>query len=204
MNITIYYLSKKIILQQKNQNTENQSFKNLDVLNKTEILDEFQKFADESSTTLLTFVTENIENGLEKFRKAFKYIYAAGGLIEKDNKWLFIFRLKRWDLPKGKLDMGESPEEAAIRECEEECGISQLTITKTLAPTYHIYPHKGAYALKKTYWYCMTTKHEDKLVPQLEESIEKVEYFTKTQIKELVLPNSYPAILSVIKYLETV
>ena len=199
MNITIYYLSKKIILQLKNQSTENQSVKNLDTLKKTEILDEFVKFTDESSATLLTFETENLENGLEKFRKAFKYIYAAGGLIEKGDTYLFIFRLKRWDLPKGKLDMGEGPEEAAIRECEEECGISQLTITQTLEPTYHIYPHKGSYALKKTYWYRMTTKHEDILVPQLEENIERVEWFTKEQINESVIPNTYPAILQVIK-----
>ncbi len=201
MNITIYYLSKKIILQQINQSAENQSFKNLDVLKKSEILDEFVKFTYEPTATLLTFETENLENGLEKFRKAFKYIYAAGGLIEKNDTFLFIFRLKRWDLPKGKLDMGEGPEEAAIRECEEECGITQLTITKTLEPTYHIYPHKGAYALKKTYWYTMSTKHTGVLVPQLEESIEQVEWFNKSQIQELVLPNSYPAILDVIKHL---
>ena len=199
MNITIYYLSKKIILQQKNQSSENQSFKNLDNLKKTEILDEFEKFAHETTATLLTFETENIEKGLEKFRKAFKYIYAAGGLIEKDNTWLFIFRLKRWDLPKGKLDMGESPEEAGIRECEEECGITQLTITKTLDPTYHIYAHKGSYALKKTYWYAMSTKHTGILVPQLEESIEDVKWLNKAQIQEIVYPNSYPAILDVIK-----
>lgn len=95
--------------------------------------------------------------------------------------------------------MQKSTEEAAIRECEEECGITQLTITKTLEPTYHIYPHKGAYALKKTYWYSMTTKHEGTLVPQLEESIERVEWFNKSQIKEQVISNTYPAILQVIK-----
>ena len=72
MNITIYYLSKKIILQQKNQSTENQSFKNLDEFKKGQILDEFIKFANEKNDTLLTFVTEDLEKGLEKFRKAFK------------------------------------------------------------------------------------------------------------------------------------
>ena len=201
MNITIFYLSKKIIIQQKNQSAQNQSFKNLDALKKEQILDEFVKFADEPTAALLTFETENLENGLEKFRKAFKYIYAAGGLIENENKYLFIFRLKRWDLPKGKLDMGESPQEAAIRECEEECGITQLTIIQTLEPTYHIYPHKGSYALKKTYWYTMSTKHTGILVPQIEENIEKVEWFTKQQIQTEVITNSYPAILSVIKHL---
>jgi 8-oxo-dGTP pyrophosphatase MutT (NUDIX family) len=201
MNITIYYLSKKIILQQKNQSAENQSIKNVDVLKKNEIFDEFIKFTKNTNTTELIFETENIENGLEKFRKLFKYIYAAGGLIEKENKYLFIFRLKHWDLPKGKLDAGEGPEEAAIRECEEECGITKLTITKTLEPTYHVYEHKGGYALKKTFWYAMTTEHDGILVPQLEEHIEQVEWFSKAQIQDLVLANSYPAILSVIKHL---
>ena len=201
MNITIFYLSKKVLLQLKNQSTENQSFKNLDSLKKSEILDQFENFANDTNSNILTFETENLEIGLDKFKKAFKFIYAAGGLIEKDNSYLFINRLKRWDLPKGKLDMGESPEEAAIRECEEECGITQLTITKTLEPTYHIYAHKGSYALKKTYWYAMSTKHTDLLIPQLEENIEEVVYFNKSQIHELVLPNTYPAILSVINHL---
>ncbi|MCF8423587.1 MAG: NUDIX domain-containing protein [Bacteroidia bacterium] len=201
MNITIYYLSKKIILQQKNQSTENQSFINLDSLKKNEILDEFINFTKNTNTTELIFETENPESGLEKFRKLFKYIYAAGGLIEKENKYLFIFRLKHWDLPKGKLDLGEGPEEAATRECEEECGITQLTITKKLEPTYHIYQHKGGYALKKTFWYAMTTKYDGILVPQIEEHIEQVEWFSKAEIQDLVLPNSYPAILSVIKHL---
>ena len=199
MNITIYYLSKKIIIHQKNQNTENQLFKNLDEIKKSEILNEFENFVKETNSNLLNFETENLEKGFEKFRKVFKHIYAAGGLIEKENKYLFIYRLKRWDLPKGKLDMGESPEEAAIRECEEECGITKLTITKTLEPTYHIYSHKHRYALKKTYWYAMTTKHEGILVPQLEENIERVEWFSKEDIYKEVLSNSYPAILSVIK-----
>ncbi len=199
MNIAIYYLSKKIIIHQINQTTENQSFKNLDLLQQSEIIDEFIRFTHQNDQTLLTFTTKNIKNAFEKFKKAFKFIEAAGGLIEKDNKWLFIFRLKRWDLPKGKLDAGESPEEAAIRECEEECGITKLTITQTLEPTYHIYEHKGGYALKKTYWYSMKTQHTGTLVPQLEEQIERVEWFNRPQIDEIVLPNSYPAILDVIK-----
>jgi 8-oxo-dGTP pyrophosphatase MutT (NUDIX family) len=199
MNITIYYLSKKIIVTEENQDTENQSFINIDLLKKSELLDEFTKFAHQEGRTLLTFTTKNIEEALEKFRKPFKYIYAAGGLIEKDNKYLFIYRLKKWDLPKGKLDAGEGPEEAGIRECEEECGISQLTITKALDPTYHIYDHKGSYALKKTFWYAMITKHTGELVPQVEEHIEKVEWFTKEQIQSVVRKNTYPAIEAVIE-----
>ena len=152
MNIAIYYLSKKIILQEKSEQTDNQDITNIDLLKKNQILDQFISFI-ESGKDLLTFETESIEKGIHKLRKAFKLIYAAGGVIEKDNKYLFIYRLKTWDLPKGKLDMGESPEEAGIRECEEECGITKLTITKELPSTYHIYKYKGGFALKKIFWY---------------------------------------------------
>lgn len=199
MNITIYYHSKKIILLQKNQNTQNQSFKNLDVLNRNEISNAFELFINQTDSNELIFETENPEKGLENFRKAFKYIYAAGGLIKKEERYLFIYRLKTWDLPKGKLDAGESPEEAAIRECEEECGITKLSITKALQPTYHIYEHKKGYALKKTFWYAMTTQHTGELIPQLEEQIELVEWLTKEEIEQKVTGNTYFAILDVIK-----
>lgn len=199
MNITIYYLSKKIVIEQTNQIAENQSFKNLDKIEKKEIYQYFIDFISDVEVNLLTFVTSNLEIGFNTFRKSFKLIYAAGGLIEKDNTYLFIYRLKKWDLPKGKLEMGESPEEAGIRECEEECGITQLTITKTLDSTYHMYPHKGKFAIKKTFWYAMQTKHTAPLIPQKEEGIEHVEWFNKDDINNKIVSNSYPAILDVIK-----
>jgi 8-oxo-dGTP pyrophosphatase MutT (NUDIX family) len=198
MNITIYYLSKKIIISTNNQNTENQSFKNLDDISKSEFFGEFEKFINQDVKNELFFYSKTIDKAIDKIKKVFKLIYAAGGLIEKDNKYLFIYRLKKWDLPKGKLDMGEGPDEAAIRECEEECGISELKIIKELNPTFHIYPHKGGYAIKKTFWYAMSSSYSGKLVPQLEESIERVEWFTKEEIKKDVLNDTYPAILEVL------
>lgn len=199
MNIVIYFLSKKIVLEERKQDTQNQSFICLDDMSSMAIQQKFKEFINQEELTILTFSTASLEKGFEKFRKQFKYIYAAGGLIEKEGLYLLIYRLKKWDLPKGKLDMGESPEEAAIRECEEECGITKLSITKELRPTYHIYEHKNAYALKKTFWYAMSTKHTDVLVPQIEEHIEKVEWFDKLQIQEQVVNNTYPAILDVLR-----
>ena len=200
MNIVIYYLSKKINLQVKNQNADNQYFTDIDSLKKEQILRIFLNFID-LDDDLLTFQTESIENGLNKLKKTFKLIYAAGGLIKKEDKFLFIYRLKKWDLPKGKLDIGESPEEAGIRECEEECGISKLKIIKELPSTYHIYKYKGSFALKKTFWYEMLTEHNGILIPQLEENIEKVEWYNQKQITDIVLPNSYPAILDLLNNL---
>ena len=109
-----------------------------------------------------------------------------------------IYRLGKWDLPKGKLDKGETVEAAAIRECEEECGIKNLKIEQQLSSTYHIYKYKGKLALKQTYWFYMTTNYEKPLKPQTEENIEDVKWFTKEKIKETVFGNSYFTIIDVI------
>ena len=94
MNIIIYYLSKKIILQTKTQHTDNQNIKFIDSLTKTQILDIFESFIV-SEIDLLTFESDSIDKGFDKLKKTFKLIYAAGGLIENNNKYLFIFRLKK-------------------------------------------------------------------------------------------------------------
>ena len=200
--MTIYFLTKKIIISNSIQPAQNQLIIEANGLKKGVLFNEFEKFINQNDFQTLAFSSSNIEKTFAEFKKAFKVIHAAGGLITQKNKYLFIFRLKKWDLPKGKLDMGESPEEAAIRECEEECGITKLTITSELDSTYHIYEHKGGYAIKKTYWYNMDTLHDKALVPQAEESIEQVEWFTEKQIKESVLSNTYPAILDVIKHID--
>jgi 8-oxo-dGTP pyrophosphatase MutT (NUDIX family) len=199
MNIVIFYLAKQIAITDSFQNTDNQLIINIDELKKTEILDEFIKFADEPSVNLLTIKTDNIVDGFNKFKKNFKFIYAAGGLIQKDGKYLFIYRLNKWDLPKGKLEMGEEPKEAAIRECEEECGISNLTIINELESTYHIYAYKGTYALKQTFWYSMSTNYQGVLIPQTEEGISNVEWLSQEEIDTKVISNTYPAILKLLK-----
>ncbi|MBK6522614.1 MAG: hypothetical protein IPG08_09890, partial [Sphingobacteriaceae bacterium] len=40
-------------------------------------------------------------------------------------------------------------QQAAIRECEEECAVTGLTILKQLPDTYHIYEYKTGHALKR-------------------------------------------------------
>ena len=92
---------------------------------------------------------------------------------------LFIFRNGVWDLPKGKVDKHETTHEAAIREVEEECGISHLQMVKKLPSTYHIYqsPYKktmGKWILKETYWYEMKYVGHDEGIPQEEENITEI------------------------------
>lgn len=199
MNISIYYNTKKVTIRDKNQIAHNQSFKNIDELTRHDIFREFELFINHSPEQELVFGTTNVEEGLSRFSQAFKYIYAAGGLVYKDERYLFIYRLGTWDLPKGKLEKNEDPRDAAIRECEEECGLTQLSITRELKPTYHMYEHqKWGYALKKTFWYKMSTGHTGELVPQTEEMIEKVEWMSKAEISGKVFENTYFAILDVI------
>ena len=138
------------------------------------------------------------EEVLEEIKKEFVFIVAAGGFIEKDQKFLFIHRHKRWDLPKGKLDKGETIEHAAIRECEEECGIKKLNIVKPMSSTFHIYPYKGKLALKQSYWYHMTSTYTGTLTPQIKEDIDKVEWFSKSEIKNTILPDTYFTIQDVV------
>lgn len=131
--------------------------------------------------------------------EGFHFIEAAGGLIQRNDEFLFIRRHNRWDLPKGKLEKKEHPEAAAIRECEEECGISGLSLLSPLPFTWHLYEYKGGVALKKTWWYHMSTDFQGVLTPQLEEDITAVEWFKADYIKSHVLPDTYHTISDLVK-----
>ena len=119
-----------------------------------------------------------------------KVIPAAGGLVlNPKTEILFIFRDGVWDLPKGWIEKGETIENAAIREVEEECGISNLQLIKPLVTTYHIYFYKGI-KLKQTYWFLMSSNYQKELIPQTEEGITQVAF--KNEAKTLAaLTNSY-------------
>lgn len=199
MNKKVYYNSKLMLLTSDNiQPTGNQLIVDTRK-NSDELLNEgIEKFIQQNSGADLILISDNIKTLFEKIKKRFVHIEAAGGIIEQGQNYLFIYRLGKWDLPKGKLDKGESPGEAAIRECEEECGIGGLTIEKELPSTYHIYPYKGNYALKTTYWYLMHSNDTKPLIPQIEENITKAEWMNKTAIKDIVIPDTYPSVLDLI------
>lgn len=133
------------------------------------------------------------------FKEQFTWIEAAGGwVVNQQNELLLIYRLKRWDLPKGKIEKGEGVEEAAIREVEEETGLSKLSISKTLPSSYHIYPRKGKMYLKQTHWFKMVCADEATPVPQIEEDIEKVEWVALDELAPYA-QNTYPAIAELMK-----
>ncbi|MBL4668056.1 MAG: NUDIX domain-containing protein [Flavobacteriales bacterium] len=135
------------------------------------------------------------KTAFETFKSYFKIIKAAGGIVNNSkNEKLFIYRLDKWDLPKGKIEKGEETKVAAIREIEEECGIADLTIIKQLKDTFHIYTFKEQLILKQTYWFELTSSFGGELIPQLEEGITKVEWLTDAEINDKVLKNTYASI----------
>ncbi len=143
----------------------------------------------------IVIVVDDAENAFNQFKSSFTLIEAAGGVVKNtQNQTLFIYRLDHWDLPKGKIEKGEQIEAAAIREVEEECAVTGLKIVKPLNDSYHIYHLNDNPILKKTYWFEMRTDFDGELIPQKEEGIEKVEWFTDEQIKEIALKNTYSSI----------
>jgi 8-oxo-dGTP pyrophosphatase MutT (NUDIX family) len=134
--------------------------------------------------------------------KNHKFIVAAGGLVRSGSRFLFIKRNDVWDIPKGKLDAGESPEIAAVREIEEECGLIAPIITDHLMQTYHTYHHKGKDVLKLTHWYLLEEgPQKSQLKPQLEEGITEINYLEPSEFS-LVLENTYTSIKEVIEALK--
>ena len=140
----------------------------------------------------------DIELAWQAFKQNFTVIEAAGGVVIKNQEMLFIYRNGKWDLPKGKLEINESIQLCAVREVEEECGISQLTIIKEIATTYHTYRQAEENILKITYWFLMDCTDESPLTPQIEEGIEFSEWKNE-QAVQLALENTYPNIKLVLK-----
>ncbi len=114
-------------------------------------------------------------------------VTAAGGFVVRNGaagvEVLLIFRRRKWDLPKGKLDAGESIEECALREVREELGISEITIKIPLGRTVHGYRHKARYAVKTTHWFAMSTKAID-FRPEEKERIERVEWVPLSEARD--------------------
>jgi len=160
----------------------------------TAILEWFRAFAEgREEETVLEHL--NPEQLFETFKSAFLIVEAAGGVVVRNNKLLLIHRLGKWDLPKGKIDEGETREEAALREVEEECGIITHKIVKHLPSTFHIYksPYKetrGKWIFKETFWYEMEYEATENGSPELEEGITEVRWFAKNELNEVLL-NTY-------------
>ena len=134
---------------------------------------------------------------IDYLKSKFKVAMAGGGIVEKEGKLLLIYRKKKWDLPKGKLDAGETIEACALREVAEETGVKANLETEITA-IWHTYISNKKYVLKKTYWYAMICENDEKMEPQKGEGIKKVEWMDMDEVRKS-LKDSYRSIRHVVQ-----
>lgn len=146
---------------------------------------------------IINVICEDLEKEMAIFFKDHKAISAAGGIVEREEELLFIRRHGLWDLPKGKIEKGESIEEAAIREVEEECGIQGVTIKEELIETYHTYEVGKKKFLKRTHWFAMKYEGPKETIPQLEEGITEAMWVVEDDLR-IVYKHTYPSIALVV------
>jgi 8-oxo-dGTP pyrophosphatase MutT (NUDIX family) len=156
--------------------------------------------------TLLTFLNSKIPTSLLSLmisptdyegiktylQSKFKVIKAAGGLIRKKDKFLMIYRMKKWDLPKGKKEKAEKYKQTAVREVEEECNVT-VKLGKKVCTTWHTYTMNKRAMLKKTKWYLMEIVDDSKMRPDINEDIEETRWMNPKEVYH-ALEHSYKSI----------
>jgi len=168
----------------------------LDFTDKLSLIEAYKHFYEDSDCKNLIIKTgEKFSEACVAFNSMFKRVEAAGGIVRNSKKeYLFIKRLGKWDLPKGKLHKAEPKQDGALREVMEETGLSSLTISKQLSSTFHIYTdRKGNEVLKETYWFEMMNNEDQNLVPQLEEDITEVKWFSPADV-DVPVQNTYASL----------
>lgn len=177
-----------------NNNAEKFNYVDYDVVNQI-----ISRIESAQSPTDFYILNQEVDSVWNYFKSQFVEIPAAGGLVKKaDGSLLFIKRLGVWDLPKGKIEKRETPELAAVREVEEECGLSGLQIIRQLDSTFHIY--RSPYlsfpknlVLKETKWFLMSYSGDENPVPQVEENIEEVVWFAPKDLGQVYF-NTYSSL----------
>ena len=144
------------------------------------------------------YLHNNLDELKKAFLKKFTLVRAAGGFIKNEKKdLLMIFRKGKWDLPKGKLDKGETLEECVVREVKEETGLKTVQLIAPLTMTYHTYHEGSRFILKETSWYRMMADSKQVLIPQKDEDINDAKWINEKELKEC-LKNSWHAIEDIV------
>jgi 8-oxo-dGTP pyrophosphatase MutT (NUDIX family) len=155
---------------------------------------------ENTSCPELNIYGDQLEEIWNDFNQIYKVIEAAGGVVSnQNNEILFIRRLGKWDLAKGKIEKGETREVAAVREIEEETGLKELILEKFINTTFHIYTERnGEKILKTTHWFKVSYIGNAKPIPQTEEGISEVSWKNKQQIMEQVFPMTFKNIILIL------
>ncbi len=144
------------------------------------------------------FLHTNLEQLKKAFLKKFTVVPAGGGLVQNEKgEVLMIFRRGFWDLPKGKLDEGETLEACAVREVKEETGLKTIQLKKLLTITWHSYDMGTHHMLKESHWYLMAASSDENLAAQSEEDIEDIQWVPKEDLPRFSRM-AYPSIADVL------
>ncbi len=136
----------------------------------------------------------------DAFTRRFQAMDAAGGLVENEKgEYLFILSRNRWTLPKGGIEWGESNEEAAIREVQEETGIDHLEVVEALPAALHTFQRGSRWILKTTHWYKLRGLSSDPLAPQAEEGIDEAVWISRNRWQEIAA-DAYPQIRDLMEH----
>ena len=185
--LQIFYKEKPIIISDKKSDLKNSLIIDLELLENLDIL----KLLTKKKINSIGVFSNEFKFVINIFKKKFPEIIAAGGkVINNKSEILFIYRNKKWDLPKGKAEKNEIISKTALREVEEETGIKNLSIIKPLEKTYHIFKRGGKNYLKTTYWFEMKSDYNGKFKPQKKEGITRVEWIGVENLS-YILPKSY-------------
>jgi len=110
-------------------------------------------------------------------------VLAAGGLVVREDGRVVVIHRPRyddWSLPKGKLDPGESFEDGALREVEEETGI-RGRIVGELQPVSYL-DRKGRDKLVR--WYRMEIDDAGEFAPS--DEVDELRWLTPDAALALV------------------
>ena len=152
---------------------------------------------DQSQIYAGVFLFNDVNKLMKAFKKELTLVMAAGGFVHSESNVLLIYRKAKWDLPKGKLDPGESLEQCAIRELSEETGIQAIS-EGPLCTTYHTYHEFGRHVLKESHWFLMKVSEKTEFVPQQEEDIEKCIWVPYQELDQY-MHNMHASLLDVIQ-----
>ena len=185
--LQIFYKEKPIIISDNISDLKESLVIDLELIKNIDVVELLNKKKVKSIGVL----SYNKKSVLTALKKKYPEIIAAGGkVINQNSEILFIYRNKKWDLPKGKAEKNENISQTALREVIEETGIKNLTIVKPIEKTYHIFKKGSKHYLKSTYWFEMTSDYDGKFTPQKKEGISRVEWIDKDTIGS-ILPKSY-------------
>lgn len=191
-----FFLCDEITAEIKNMRDKPDTFFAEDL--KNEKIEDSLGEIEKSNVGAVILFTHDFLSSKQLLWDQFTVIQAGGGLVENENQEiLMIYRRGKWDLPKGKLDEGETLEECAVREVKEETGLKNIQLLNFLVTTYHTYHAFNQFILKETYWYRMRTISAQKLTPQTEEDIVQIEWVKPEGMPEKLI-HTYPSIRDVL------